>query len=180
MKKVLFSLLTLAVLFFSSCRGDEGPMGPMGPAGPAGANGQNGLDGYNGRDGRDGQDGEGLQYRKFDFTVESQDWKFVKGQDSDYFKYTFKFDYKHDLDLAEMASVNVYRYLDGNYQRPLPAVTPLYELDDDGQKICYFENVDYEYAPGEISFFVTYSDFFYQDNVNPEDMAFRVIIFWPN
>ncbi|MBQ6939337.1 MAG: hypothetical protein IJN35_05750 [Muribaculaceae bacterium] len=58
MKKLL-SILTLA-LALSSC---VGPMGPPGPAGPP------------------GEPGEGINWKVYDFTIESHQWQLVNGAD---------------------------------------------------------------------------------------------------
>lgn len=167
MKKVLFSLLTLAVLFFSSCRGDEGPMGPQGPAGPAGQNGQNGHDGH---------DGAGLQYLRFDFTVDSKDWILAGEGKEKYYKYHFDFS-ELTANLCDIAIVNAYYMWDDENGVTYQSLLPTVRHHVDGETY-YTTTIDYDYAPGNLNFYVTNSDFFVDDK--PETMVFRVVVYFPN
>ncbi len=161
MKKVLLNLLMIAALFFSSCRGDEGPMGPMGPAGPAGQNGT--------------MDGAGLQFLRYDFTVDSQDWEVIGNDTEKFFK--CHFDFKElDADMCDIAIVSAYYMWDDEgktYQSALPTVRHRADGSD-----RYTTTIDYDYAPGSLNFYVTNSDFFVADP--PETMVFRVVVYYPN
>lgn len=153
----------LAALLLGSCRGDEGPMGPEGPAGPAG------LDG---RDGQDGQDGEGLKTLEFTFTVEQNDWEAVKDSNEPYFRCVFNFK-ELEASIIDHGMLTVYRMLDDDYYATLPITKPHKDTNNDGD-IYYTQLIDYEFAPGSISFYITNSDF-YMDT-KPDAMDFKVVV----
>ncbi len=159
----------IAALFFSSCRGDEGPMGPMGPAGPAGQNGHIGVDG------QDGKDGAGLQFLRYDFTVFKEDWEVIGGDIEKCFK--CHFDFKElTADLCDIAIINAYYMWDEDgttYQSALPTVRHRGDLS-----LRFTTTIDYDYAPGKLNFYVTNSDFYVAEP--PETMVFRVVVYYPN
>lgn len=56
-------------------------------------------------------------------------------------------------------------------QAPLPYVRHKQNTNN----VLWTTTIDSEYSVGEVSFFVTHSDF---ANVYPDDMSFRVVIMW--
>ena len=153
-----------ALMLLGSCRGDEGPMGPVGPAGPAG---QDGLDGH------DGVDGEGLKTLEFTFTVEQNDWAAMMDSDEPYFKCEFDNFKELESDIINHGMLTVYRMLDEDYYATLP-VTKLHKESNDNGDIFYTQLIDYEFAPGKISFYVTNSDFYMDEK--PDAMDFKVVV----
>lgn len=130
-------------------------MGPMGPAG------------------RDGEDGV-VFYRKDEFEVIQKDWKVAELNGSKYFK--CEFDYPELTEtMCDIGIVNAYLLIEDDitYQRQLPATNAYNVETEENQSYFYTTVIDYEYAPGVITFYVTNSDF----NVDkkPETMIFRVI-----
>ncbi len=145
----------LAVLLLGSCRGDEGPMGPMGPAG------------------QDGLDGEGFKTLEFTFTVDQNDWDAITDTEEPYFKCMFDFK-ELEATIINQGMLSVYRLLDEDYNATLPITKPHKETNDAGEDIYYTQLIDYEFAPGKISFYVTNSDFFMDEK--PETMEFKVVV----
>ncbi|MBR4325020.1 MAG: collagen-like protein [Bacteroidales bacterium] len=164
MKKLLLIMLPmLAALLLGSCRGDDGPMGPEGPMGPAGRDG---------RDGIDGKDGEGMKTLEFTFGVKQNDWEIVKDSKEPYFRY--EFDFKElESSIIDHGMLTVYRMLDDDYYATLP-VTKLHKDTNDNGDIFYTQLIDYEFAPGKISFYVTNSDFYIDEK--PDAMDFKVVV----
>lgn len=74
MKKILYLLMSVTLIFGVSCEGEEGPEGPAGPAGPQGAQGPQGLPGADGADGS----GQIYEFGNFAFTAE-EDFTFGFG-----------------------------------------------------------------------------------------------------
>ena len=152
MKKIIGLLLLM--IAFTAC---EGPMGPPGPPGPAGGNGDSML--------------EGWKYRTF--TVKSEDWQLVDGPEP-FYVYEFQWDelteyvYKKGVVMG-----NVYTLVgDVETLTPLPFV--LHRQDSKGT--FWTETYTFDYNPGYVAFYATFSDFFVDQR--PGDMDFRVSILW--
>lgn len=160
MKYIKF-LLVAVVALLCACVGPEGPRGPEGPQGPQGEPGEGGVN-----------------WDVTWFTVRSQDWELVQSGTGSYYKYTVTGDAVAKLDefAAREGLFHLYIYpygveedADGNfigYQALLP-----YTRYYDG----YSYATDYEFAPGELTIYITYSDFV---ELQPEKFTFRLVTLW--
>ena len=160
--KRLFRLMLIAAIAVAaqSCEGPTGPEGPMGPAGPA------------------GKDGTPFYINK-EFTVDSEHWI----DNGNCYVYTFEVE-ELTADICNSASINVYYYDADDYQYQLPYEE--YNWEDDGEaqkdpntgeiiqpKWYYSQLIRYDFAPGEITFVVAYTDFRYN---TPPSMDFRLVV----
>lgn len=103
-----------------------------------------------------------------DFVVQANHW--IPASDNtgaSWFYYTADFPEMTNY-LYDNGITAAYIEIDG-VQEPLPSPFP---VDDNGT--LYQNYITYKYAPGEITFFYTNSDFMYQPN-EPGTMRFRVI-----
>ncbi|MBQ5404081.1 MAG: hypothetical protein IIU11_06930 [Bacteroidales bacterium] len=153
MKRLFLIVLTMVSIFaLPSCEGDPGPRGPAG---------------------RDGEDGV-VFYRKDEYEVLQKDWKEAEFNGSKYFRYEFEYPELTET-MCDIGIVNAYILIDDDvtYQRQLPATNAYNVETEEGQSYFYTTVIDYEYAPGVITFYVTNSDF--SVDKKPEDMRFRVI-----
>ena len=149
MKKLL--LLAIISLTLFSC---EGPMGPQGPA------------------------GEGMYWRYYTYTVNSQDWELVTSPDGLNTYYMYVFD---NNDITDDLYINGYvlGYLvqspgtQDEVITPLPYVIHRGDTDNSGTEMLWTETYTYDYMPGSVAFYVQYSDFVQQQ---PGDMVFRLVI----
>ena len=151
MKKILF-LLMAAMVLLASC---EGPAG------------------------RDGFDGEATGWFVKTYTIRSQDWKLINGEDQ------LNSFFQAKVIIPELTNFiyeegNVFCYLfqkiNGvEVQTMLPFVIPL--GDDDGKtEDLWTEVYSSDFSPGSVMFYVNYSDF-YTGN-RPPDVTFRVVLNW--
>ena len=156
MKKII-GLLFL-VIALTSC---EGPMGPQGQAGEDGADGAV----------------EGWKYATF--AVSSSDWQIIDNVEGNpCYMCEFAWDDITDYVYEEgLAIGNIYTTV-GSVETlsPLPYVLHRQETDDAGNPIYWTETYTFDYSPGYVAFYVTYSDFFMEQR--PEDLVFRVSILW--
>jgi len=164
MKKVLF-LLSVVLLGFSSCI-----EGPQGLAGRDGRDGRNGLDGLNGLDGD-------FSRQIFDFEIRNSNWK-----------HTWEYNpngqyYSCFINVPELTSriyndgiiVAYVETLDGDalVQQSLPRVFS--KKNDSGD--MWIETIDFDYSTGNIVFYFTTSDFYYED-FQPGTFFFRVVFLY--
>lgn len=152
-KSILVLLTLLNALLLTSCIGMTGDTGPQGPA------------------------GEGDSWQVDEYTVREADWirdGQVEAAESFYY-FTIS-----DPDLStfifDEGFVHIYKFTgqtaSGSWkQTPLPEVR-MYEENG----FQWTENVDYEYGVGELTIFVTYSDF--NTSIVPPEMSFRVVKEW--
>jgi hypothetical protein len=177
MKKLI--LLALSALAMAAC---EGPMGPPGPQGLPGENGQNGRDGQDGRNGQDGRDGQGTHWIREKFTVNPGDWRLEGGanQLNSYFQCDFRW-----LDMTQQVyeTSSVVAYIetgtsDGNkIKNGMPYVWHR-GATVDGTEELWTETYDFDFVPGWISFYLTYSDFYTGNNRPTEPIVFHVVVIW--
>ena len=132
----------------------EGPMGPEGPAGSG--------------------DGVVEGWRNITFTVKSEDWQLIGEGNNQYYFYEFPWE-----ELTENVYENgvVMGYLftvvgDVETMTPLPYV--MHRQDNQGYQ--WTETYTYDFNPGYVAFYATYSDFKVQER--PATMDFRVSILW--
>ena len=151
MKKIVFFLFAL-LMTFASC---EGPMGPEGPAGP------------------------GTNWKILTFTVDSRDWKMMQNEDGSNPRFFYEFEVPEiDEFIYTDGLVSAYMYTNVGIetQTPLPYVLHQEAVDNQGNTILWTETYTYDYSPGSIAFYSTFSDFFVEQN--PPTMEFRVALMW--
>jgi hypothetical protein len=145
MKKLLL-MLTAATLLFVSCQG------------PAG------------RDGLDGLDGKDFEFYVENFTIRSQDWRYVNSG-----RYTSLYEYVAEVDVSEDAYergiVNVYLFQwntgsNSEVQTPLPYWTQ-HTVGDN----TWLEGYNYDFDKGTIAFYVEI-----EKGTTPPTCSFRVAI----
>ncbi|WP_102407441.1 hypothetical protein [Parabacteroides bouchesdurhonensis] len=147
MKKNLL-LLFMMLLAFTAC---EGPAGPP------------------------GQNGTGMTWFVKTYTIRENDWKLYSDPDG---RNSF---YKCEVRVNDLSNDI---YLDGNVfaywiqnpgrndevQTPLPYTIPLENTYDER----WSEIINFDFMPGSITFYVTYSDF--ATSVAPGEAQFRVVM----
>lgn len=139
---------------FASC---EGPMGPVGPEGPA---------------------GPGTNWKIINIPVDSRDWKIMQDEDGSNPRFFYEIEVPEiDEFIYTDGLVSAYLYTNVGIetQTPLPYELHREEIID-GKVITWSENTTFDYSPGSIAFYVTYSDFFVEQN--PPTMEFRVALMW--
>jgi len=169
MKRIVFLLMTI-IWFLASCEG------------PAGKDGIDGLDGYNGRDGKDGKDGKdgaGAYWFVANYTINSNQWQLVNGEEAQlnsYYRFTISIP-ELNRDIYEKGNVFCYFYqiLNGNreVQTPLPFTNHYGEVIG-GKEYLWTETYSIDFYPGAIMFYITYSDFL--TNNRPQTITFRVVL----
>lgn len=156
MKKILF-LLSAAVLLFASC---EGPAG---------------RDGFDGLDGKDGA----ITYRFVkEYTVNTNSWELVNGEDqlNSFFRYEIEIP-QLDREIYNYGDVFCYMFqnVDGDeVQTLLPFHIPIAQDNGNGQTDFWSETYFYDFMEGSIMIYVYYSDFY--TNNRPGTSTFRVVL----
>ncbi|MDR2969046.1 MAG: membrane lipoprotein lipid attachment site-containing protein [Tannerellaceae bacterium] len=157
MKRIL--VVFLAMIALSAC---EGPMGPAG------------RDGRDGTDGRDGQDG--TKWYTASFTVNKSDWK-LSGRAGDLNTYFYA-----DKSIPELTDfvfdeglVVGYIQTGTDVRNGMPFVLHQGEAVD-GAEFLWTETYDFDYSPGMLRFYLTYSDF--NTQVLPESETFHIVLMW--
>lgn len=154
MKKIIG--LALLAIAFASC---EGPMGPEGPQGPPGENTVEGL-------------------LNKTFTVYSNDWQEIPNVEGNpCFMCEFELnDITNEVYENGLVVGNIYTTV-GNVETlsPLPYVLHRQATDEAGNPIYWTETYTFDYNPGYVAFYVTYSDFFMDQR--PGNIDFRISIF---
>lgn len=158
--KKLFYLMVIA-LAAVAC---EGPMGPQGPAG------------------EDGADGTSTSWEIIDLNVPSDNWELQYGaEDGSNPYYTASFDipeiddFVYDSGLT-MCYIEFNKGTEYRTQQILPYVRHYEGYDESNAQFIWTQTVDYEYAEGRVTIFVTYSDFYVDQK--PEAMDFRLVLMW--
>ena len=152
--KKLFFLLSVVLFTFASC---EGPPG---------------------RDGLDGRDGAGTYWFVKTYTIQSNQWTLINGEDqlNSYFRAQISIP-KLDRELYERGNVQCYMFQNINnteVQTPLPFTIPLGEKGTGGGELLWTETVSFDFYPGTITFYVNYSDFYTSNR--PGTVTFRVVL----
>ena len=148
--KKLFLLLTI-VFGFLSC---EGPMGPEGPKGPP---------------------GEGTGWKIKYMTVYERNWEKIQSGKETYYRAIIE-----DKDLTQYiydeGALTVHQILDFDTQDEVQTALPyvFHRVDDDGYE--WTETLYYDYRPGTIAFYLTFSDGIPR---NPVICDFKVTMLWP-
>lgn len=153
MKKILF-VLSAVIVLFASC---EGPAG---------------------RDGMDGRDGEGTYFFVKEYTVNTNSWELVNGEDELNSFYRYEIDIPQlDRDMYNYGNVFCYMFqkVDGyEVQTLLPYHLPLGQDTGNGKPDFWSETYFYDFMEGSIMIYVYYSDFY--TNNRPPTTTFRVVL----
>jgi len=168
MKKVLLALFVAMAAM--ACEG------PMGPEGPMGQMGKNGINGQDGKDGKDGEDGYGANWYVTSFTIESDEWELV-GKPGELNSYFFV-----DKPLKELTSFvykegTVVSYIETSkgVKNGLPYVLHKGDKDELGE-FLWTQTYDFDFYPGGVGFYVTYSDF--STKFRPDSETFHIVLMW--
>lgn len=159
MKKIL--LFLVVAITMASC---EGKMGPMGPEGPQGEIGEK------------GDPGEGSQWHTETFTIKAEDW-ILKGQQGELNSF-----YYADVKIPTLTdrifdegTVIGYISTAENVKNGLPFV--IHAGDQvDGKTQLWTQTYDFDFEPGWIRFYATFSDF--QTQITPRGETFHIILMW--
>ena len=177
MKKIIG--LALLAIAFASCEGPMGPEGPQGIPGPEGPEGPQGIPGPEGPAGSGGDSGIVEGWRYATFTVNSNDWQEIPNVEGNpCYMCEFEWDEITDYVYEEgLAIGNIYTTVgDVETLSPLPYVLHRQATDEAGNPIYWTETYTFDYNPGYVAFYVTYSDFFMEQR--PGNIDFRVTILW--
>ena len=158
MKKLV--LLFTAVLLISC----EGPMGPEGPTGRTGAQGPAGEDGY------------GNSWFIKPITIQSSEWELIGDQGE------LKSYYFVDIPLPQLTetiykegTVVAYIETETGIKNGLPYVLHTGEKDGDKDKL-WTQTYSFDFYPGGIGFYVSYSDF--STEYRPATETFHIVLMW--
>lgn len=166
MKKLFLLLISAITLsLFSSCEGPEGPMGPTG---------QSGL---NGKDGIDGKDGYDTNWYVTSFTIKPDEWELVgkPGELNSHFFVDKPLKELSDFIYKEGAVIGYIETAKG-VKNGLPYVLHLGGKDDKGE-FLWTETADFDFYPGGVGFYLTYSDF--NTQLRPyKDKTFYIVLMW--
>ncbi len=126
--KKLFLLLTI-VFGFLAC---EGPMGPEGPQGPSGG---------------------GNDWKIIYMDILEREWEEVRSGNETYYTFTYR---NSDITqyVYDEGALMVHEILSNDAHTALPYV--FHHVDKDGYS--WTETLYYEYVPGAITFYLTFSD----------------------
>ena len=149
---------------FAACEGPEGPMGPQG------------LPGQNGQNGRDGRDGEGTNWLSIPITVTADEWV-LKGGPGDLNSYFVAYKPLKELSKYIYDKGSVIAYIETDRAKHgMPFVLHMGAAEN-GQEFLWTQTYDFDFMPGEIGFYVSYSDF--ETSIKPAAETFHVVILWP-
>lgn len=168
MKKVL--LLLVVAIAFVACEGPEGPMGSPG------MNGQDGKDGQNGQNGKDGNNGTSWVTKTF--TIQPDEWELIgnPGELNSYF-FVDKSLSELSKSIYEDGAVIAYIQTADEVKNGMPYVLHKGGHDADGKEIVWTQTYDFDYYPGGVGFYLTYSDFNTQlKPIEPE--TFHIVLMW--
>ena len=146
MKKI--TLILLSAITFIAC---EGPMGP------------------------EGEPGYGTNWYTTSLTINSSDWS-LSGAPGDLNTYFFA-----DMDIPQLSDF-IYRegtvigYIQtaGSVKNGLPYV--LHFGEEGGKEFLWTQTYDFDFSPGMIRFYITYSDF--NTQISPGTETFHIILMW--
>lgn len=152
MKKVLLFFIAIT---FLAC---EGPMGPEGPQGP------------------EGEPGYGTNWHVASLVVNANEWK-LEGNPGDLNSY-----YYVDKPIKELSqfvykegAVIAYYEAEKGIKNGMPFVWHRGDKDNLGE-FLWTETYDFDFYPGGVRFYLTYSDF--STTVKPGTETFHVVLMW--
>ena len=145
----LFSFI-LTVIIFTAC---EGPMGPQGPQGDP-----------------------GVYWVTKSFTVNKNEWRLHGdlGELNSYFYADKKLDELSDF-VYNKGTVIGYIQTDNKVKNGLPYVLHKGDIDNYGE-LLWTQTYDFDFYPGGVRFYLTYSDF--NTQVRPESETFHIVLMW--
>lgn len=155
MKKLL--LLFLVATTFIAC---EGPTGPMGPSGKDGKDGENGTNWY-----------------IASFTIQPNEWELIgkPGELNSHFFVDKPLSNLSEFIYKEGAVIG-YIETSAGVKNGLPYVLHLGGSDDNGE-FLWTETADFDFYPGGVGFYLTYSDF--NTQLRPQEAkTFHVVLMW--
>jgi hypothetical protein len=118
--------------------------------------------------------GEDLKVRSVEVPVQARDWVGVDAPDGFYFMATVRTSVITRY-ACDHGTVNAYMILDGGAQSSLPQTRHFIKYaENPADDYMWTRTIDYEFSPGEITFFCTDSDF-PLDPERPGAMYFRVV-----
>ena len=135
-----------------------------------------GQDGKNGQNGRDGRDGEGTNWISRSITVTADEWE-LKGAPGDLNSYFVAYKRLDELSgyIYDKGSVIAYIETDDGAKHGMPFVLHMGAVEN-GQESLWTQTYDFDFIPGEIGFYVSYSDF--ETTIKPGAETFHVVMFW--
>jgi len=126
----------------------------------------------------EGPKGDGMNWEVVTITVGVNDWETIDDADGSYFRCIKQLrglsneDYNYIYQWGNTSAYQVIRPRQSNeVQTPLPFTLHLTD-----QVVDWTETVYFDYLPGDITFYVQYSDF--ATNINPGERVFRVVMNW--
>jgi len=137
-----------------------------------------GCEGPPGRDGLDGLNGTETYWFVKTYEIQSSHWQLVhaENQVDSYFRARVTIP-ELTRDRYEDGNVQCYMFqnIDGQeVQTPLPFTIPCGIEENNGNRILWTETYAFDFAPGAVTFYVNYSDFFTSNR--PGTTTFRVVI----
>ena len=147
--KKLFFLLSVVLFTFASC---EGPPG------------------------RDGLDGAETYWFVQTYTIQSNQWQLMNGEDqlNSFFQAKISIP-ELDRELCARGNIQCYMFRNNTeVQTPLPFTIPYGDKGTGGEELLWTETVSFDFYPGTITFYVNYSDFYTSNR--PETVKFRVVL----
>lgn len=154
MKKLIL-LLCMAFTMFA-CEGEMGPMGPMGPQG------------------KDGEPGTGTQWYTKSFTINSNQWELIgePGELKSYYMAVFDLPQLSEFIFKE-GTVIGYMSMGENIKNGLPYVMHTAEETEEGSHY-WTQTYDFDFAPGSVAFYATFSDF--ETQKRPGNETFHIVL----
>lgn len=160
MKKITWLLaVLLTAVTFIACEGPMGPEGPLGPQGPQ------------------GEPGYGTKWYTTSFTINRSDWLLSDGNPGDLDTYFFA-----DKNIPQLTDIvfdegTVLGYIQTakDVKNGLPFVLHRGE-EQNGKEFLWTQTYDFDFSPGMIRFYVTYSDF--STNIIPDSETFHIVLMW--
>ncbi|MBB4035827.1 hypothetical protein GGR21_001722 [Dysgonomonas hofstadii] len=156
MKKMM--LILFVAIAAMAC---EGPMGPEGPLGPTG---------------QKGEPGYGNSWYTTSFTINSDEWELI-GTPGGLNSYFFV-----DKSLTELTNtiykegtVVAYMETSKGVKNGLPYVLHKGDEDELGE-FLWTQTYDFDFYPGGVGFYVTYSDF--STKIRPDTETFHIVLMW--
>jgi len=158
MKKIIIILATVMAMI--AC---EGPMGPEGPMG------------------QDGEPGYGTSWHTTSFTINYDEWELI-GEPNGLNSYFFAERYLDELTNVVYKEGTVIAYIETKdittsktAKNGLPYVLHKGDSDEYGE-FLWTQTYDFDFKPGKMGFYVSYSDF--STKIRPDTETFHIILMW--
>lgn len=153
MKKLVLSLCMVFALF--ACEGEMGPQGP---------------------EGKPGEPGAGSQWYTQSFSINSDQWELVgePGELNSYYTVVFDFPQLTDF-IFKKGTIVGYLSMGKDVKNGLPYVMHTAEDTTSGNHY-WTQTYDFDFAPGSVAFYATFSDF--ETQKRPGDETFHIVLMW--